>query len=207
MTERFRSTNVRRPYRLRARAEAMGRTRERIVQAAIGLHGSIGPAATTMSAVAEQAGVTRATLYRHFRDEAALFAACSADWLAAHPRPDPARWSAIADPTVRLDSALDELYAYYRATEPMRSNLLRDIDVLPSAIRAGITGFPIAIADVLDAGWPAQSDARIRRAAIGHAVAFETWRSLAREGLADDEARQLMARLVTSATDAGMTST
>jgi AcrR family transcriptional regulator len=75
MTEQTRLAKERRPYRLRARAEAMDRTRERIVEAAVGLHGSVGPAATTMSAVAERAGVTRATLYRHFPDEEARPAA------------------------------------------------------------------------------------------------------------------------------------
>jgi AcrR family transcriptional regulator len=196
MTEQTRLAKERRPYRLRARAEAMDRTRERIVEAAVGLHGSVGPAATTMSAVAERAGVTRATLYRHFPDEEALFAACSADWLTANPRPDPARWAAIDDPARRLDAALEELYAYYRSTEQMRTNLLRDLDVLPPAIRSGISRYPATVVDVLDAGWPASSEARLRRAVIGLVVAFETWRSLAREGLTDGEARRLLARLV-----------
>ena len=122
----------------------MDRTRERITRAAVDLHGTIGPAATTMSAVAERAGVTRATLYRHFPNEAALFTACSADWLAANPRPDLARWAAIADPARRLGTALDELYAYYRSTERMRTNLLRDIAVIPATFRPGIAAFPTA---------------------------------------------------------------
>jgi len=176
----------------------MDRTRERITRAAVELHGTVGPAATTMSAVAERAGVTRATLYRHFPNEEVLFTACSADWLAANPRPDLARWAHIADPMERLRAALDELYAYNRSTEPMRANLLRDIDVLPESIRVGIVAFPSAAVDVLDRGWPRRSGMRLRRAAIAHAVAFETWRSLARSGLTDDEAADLMVRLVTS---------
>src|SRR5664280_3595678 len=96
MAEHNRLTKAHRTYRLRARAAGMDRTRERITRAAVELHGTIGPAATTMSAVAELAGVTRATLYRHFPNEAALFTACSADWLAANPRPDPADWATIA---------------------------------------------------------------------------------------------------------------
>lgn len=187
----------RRPYRLRARAVAMDRTRARIVRAAVELHGSVGPAATTMSAVATRAGVTRATLYRHFANEEKLFAACSADWLAANPRPDLDRWAAIAEPADRLQTALDELYAYYRATEQMRANLLRDIAVLPAAIRAGIAAYPPAAVAVLDTGWP-RSGARLRRATIGHAVGFATWRSLAGEGLTDQEAARLMVRLITS---------
>jgi AcrR family transcriptional regulator len=187
-----------RPYRLQARAAAMDRTRQRITQAAVELHGTVGPAATTMSAVAERAGVTRATLYRHFANEEALFAACSADWLAANPRPDPARWATIANPARRLRVALLELYAYNRSTEQMRANLLRDIAALPAPIRSGIAAFPAAVLAVLDNGWPEHPRAHLRRAAIAHAVAFETWRSLAREGLTDEEGAELMVRLVTS---------
>lgn len=177
----------------------MERTRERITRAAVALHGTIGPAATTMSAVAENAGVTRATLYRHFANEEALFSACSADWLAANPRPDLANWATIDDPVDRLQTALGELYAYNRSTEAMRANLLRDIDALPARIAAGIASFPIAMRDVLEVGWPADG-IHLRRAALGHAVAFETWRSLAREGLDDDQAAQLMIGFVRNAT-------
>lgn len=198
MAERQRLAKTRRPYRLRARAEAMDRTIDRIVRAAIELHGTVGPAATTMSSVAQGAGVTRATLYRHFPNEGALFTACSADWLAANPWPDLACWATIADPAARLAAGLDELYAYYRSTEQMRANLLRDIDVLPPPIRAGVARLPTAVADVLDAGWPPSSDARSRRAIIGHAIAFETWRSLTGGGLTDAEASELMMRLVAS---------
>ena len=176
----------------------MDETRRRITRAAIELHGTIGPAATTLSAVAERAGVTRATVYRHFATEAALFAACSADWLAANPRPDLGRWADIAEPTLRLTDALEELYRYYRSTEQMRSNLLRDIAVLPAPIQAGIAGFPSAAADVLDAGWPAGGSHQLRRAVLGHTVRFETWHSLAIEGLTDVQAAGLMVRLVTS---------
>jgi AcrR family transcriptional regulator len=176
----------------------MDRTRQRITQAAVELHGTIGPAATTMSAVADRAGVTRATLYRHFANEDALFTACSADWLASNPRPDLARWAAIDDPIERLRTALDELYAYYRATEAMRANLLRDIDALPTRLAAGINAFPAEMRDVLGVGWP-EVGRSLRRAALGHAVAFETWRSLVREGLDDDQAANLMAGLVTNA--------
>src|ERR1035437_7842084 len=148
-------TKPNRPYHLRARA-------------AVDLHGTIGPAATTMSAVAERAGVTRATLYRHFPNEEALFTACSADWLAANPRPDPAGWATIVDPAPRLGAALDELYAYYRSTEQMRSNLLRDIAMIPERFRPGIVAFPSTRVQVLVAGWPGLSEAHVRHAAIGH---------------------------------------
>ncbi|MFI5259380.1 MAG: TetR/AcrR family transcriptional regulator [Candidatus Limnocylindrales bacterium] len=197
MAEHNRLTKSGRRYRLRARAAGMERTRERITHAAVELHGTIGPAATTMSAVAERAGVTRATLYRHFPNEEALFTACSADWLAANPRPDPSGWATVSDPVDRLRAALDELYAYYRSTERMRTNLLRDIAVIPERFRPGIVGFPPTTIQVLEAGWIGPSGVHRRHAAIGHAVGFETWRSLAKEGLTDEEAAGLMVRFVT----------
>jgi AcrR family transcriptional regulator len=175
----------------------MDRTRERITRAAVELHGTIGPAATTMSGVAELAGVTRATLYRHFPNEEALFTACSTDWLAVNPPPDFRNWAAIADPARRLSAALVELYAYYRSTERMRTNLLHDIAVIPAKFRPGIAAFPPTTVEVLEAGWPAPSVARFRNAAIGHAVGFEAWRSLAKEGLTDEEAAGLMVQFVT----------
>jgi AcrR family transcriptional regulator len=199
MARHSRISKTTRPYRLQARAAAMDRTRARITKAAIDLHGSVGPAATTMTAVAANAGVTRATLYRHFPNEDALFAACSAEWLAANPRPDMAAWAAIADPGERLRAALRQLYAYNRATEQMRANLLRDIEVVPGQIAAAISALPTAMRDVLEVGWPADG-IHLRRAALGHAVAFETWRSLVREGLDDREAAALMVRFVTNAT-------
>jgi AcrR family transcriptional regulator len=199
MTKQSRIVKTRRPYRLRARAEGMDRTRERITRAAVELHGTIGPAATTMSAVAEKAGVTRATLYRHFANEETLFTACSAEWLAANPRPDLTRWAAIDDPAQRMQTALDELYAYNRSTEAMRANLLRDIDALPARIATGIASFPIAMRDVLAVGWPSDG-IEVRCAALGHAVSFETWRSLTREGLDNDQAAKLMVGFVRNAT-------
>ena len=53
-----------------------------IVAAAVALHGRVGPANTTVSAIAEAAGATRVTVYPHFPDEDALFAACTSHWAA-----------------------------------------------------------------------------------------------------------------------------
>ena len=72
---------------MRARQESVEQTRLRITEATMHLHETLGPAATTVSAIAEEAGVTRLTVYRHFPDDEALFAACSAHWRELHPRP------------------------------------------------------------------------------------------------------------------------
>ena len=97
-----------RRYELRKRADAMQATRRRITEAAMELHGTLGPARTTITAVAERAGVQRQTVYRHFANEQELLAACSGHFAAAHPWPDAARWRAITDPAERLRTALGE---------------------------------------------------------------------------------------------------
>src|ERR1035437_5894444 len=105
-------TDQSRPYRMNRRAESQQQTRRRITESAVELHGTLGPSRTSMSAVAEHAGVRRSTLYRHFPDEAALFDACTAHWAAANPPPDLAAWSGVEDPDERLAAALGELYAF-----------------------------------------------------------------------------------------------
>ena len=115
-----------REYKKRARARQEEETRQRITEAAVELHGSVGPARTTISAVAERAGVQRATVYRHFPDEVALFGACSAHWAALHPPPDPSGWAELADPDERLRTALRATYAWYGSDEQMFVNIFRD---------------------------------------------------------------------------------
>ena len=92
-------TDQTRPYRMQRRAESQEQTRQRIVESAVALHGTLGPSRTSISAVAAHAGVRRSTLYRHFRDEAALFDACAGHWAAANPPPDLGDWLAIESPT------------------------------------------------------------------------------------------------------------
>src|SRR5918997_961695 len=100
-----------RKYTKRRRAEQEDQTRQRITEAAVALHGSVGPARTTISAIANEAGVQRATVYRYFPDEETLLAACSGHFAAMNPSPDPAPWKDIRDPGVRLRRALSELYS------------------------------------------------------------------------------------------------
>jgi AcrR family transcriptional regulator len=193
-------TDEKRPYRKRRRAELETETRRRIAESAVELHGTVGPSRTSFSAVAEHAGVRRSTLYRHFPDEAALFAACSAHWLAANPFPDLASWATIPHPDRRLARALEELYAYYRQTDQMLANLLRDEHTVP-AVKQQLRAFRDYLAaarDILMRGRKLHGQALNRaRAAIGHALAFPTWRSLTHEqGLDDHQAAELMCALV-----------
>ncbi len=192
-----------RPYRKKRRAELEARTRRRITESMVELHRTLGPARTSISAVAERAGVRRSTVYRHFPNEAALFAACTSHWTALNPPPNLAGWAMIEDPEERLGSALEELYAYYRGTEAMMENLHRDEATMPIVKRllGGFREYISAARETLMSGRRARGRVRQRvRAAIGLALAFETWRSLVREqGLDDPQAAELMYRLVAAA--------
>jgi AcrR family transcriptional regulator len=193
-------SDQKRPYRKKRRAELEEETRRRITESAVDMHGTVGPARTTISAVAERAGVRRSTLYRHFPDEAALFEACTGHWLAQNPPPDISAWAAIDDPDQRLQTALDELYAYWRRTEPMMENLLRD-EATNENVRRNFRAFHqfmAAAGEILLAGRGVRGRARKRTlAAIGHALDFTTWQSLARDqGLDDPDAIRLMLGLV-----------
>ena len=197
-------TDQKRPYKMKRRAELEQATRERITESAVHLHGTLGPARTSMGAVASHAGVRRSTVYRHFPDEMALFQACSAHWRAANPAPDLASWAAIEDADERLRLGLGELYAFYR-THPRDAG-----EPLPrrGALNAGRAPLLAASAATSTRRAPRswRGDAargRARRrvsAAIGHALAFATWRSLAiDQGLDDDEVVEFMCSLVAAA--------
>jgi AcrR family transcriptional regulator len=196
-------SDQKRPYRMTRRAELEEQTRTRITESTVALHQELGPARTSISAVAERAGVRRSTVYRHFPDEETLFAACSSHYRAANPPPDPSAWAAIEDPAERLETALRELYAFYGRTEPMYASLMRDAPVVPIVQRllGDFYGYLHAVQDVLVAGRGRRGRAARRtRAAIGHALAFATWRSLTREqGLDEDDAVALMCALVEGA--------
>ncbi|HET8956257.1 MAG TPA: helix-turn-helix domain-containing protein [Solirubrobacterales bacterium] len=192
-----------RKYEKKRRAEAEAQTRLRITESAVELHGSLGPARTSMSAVAEHAGVRRSTLYRHFPDERALFGACSAHWAAENPPPDITRWEQVDDPAERLALALGELYAYYRGAGGMIDKLLRDegsVEMV-AELFAPYHRFMAMAAEILMRGRGLRGNAAKRtRAAIGHALAFRTWQDLTEaQGLDDDQAVDVMSRLVAAA--------
>jgi AcrR family transcriptional regulator len=192
-----------RPYRMQRRAESQDQTRTRITESAVELHGTVGPSRTSISAVAAHAGVRRSTVYRHFPDEAALFDACTAHWAAANPPPDLAAWSMIDDPDERLLVALGELYGFYEHTEHMLDNLFRD-EATVALVRerfAVFRGYFAAARDTLMAGRRLRGVTRRRtEAALGHAVAFSSWKSLVREQqLSPADAAALVCALVAAA--------
>jgi AcrR family transcriptional regulator len=194
-----------RTYRLKRRAERQDDTRERIVNAAIELHQTIGPAATTVSDIAERAGVGRVTVYRHFPDELTLFRACSGSHLQRNPLPDPQRWHEIADPLQRLRSALMEVYEYHRTHEALFTHVLAD--VRDHEVMTPYHAHWERAADVLVAPWRARGRRRaLLRAGIGLALSFDAWRSLVRDhGLTNDQAVDVALRLAIDLPAAGVT--
>ncbi len=196
-------SDQKRPYRMKLRAESEAQTRLRITESAVALHEEVGPARTTIGAIADRAGVRRSTVYRHFRDEEELFDACSSHWRADNPPPDVGAWAAIDDPSERTEAALRELYAFYATTRRMYESLLRDEELGP-VVRRRLRDFHDYLRsaqDVLMAGRGLRGRAARRtRAAIGHAVAFPTWHSLTQEQqLSEGDAVALMCRLVEEA--------
>jgi AcrR family transcriptional regulator len=184
-----------RPYKLKRRAERRDETRQRIVAATIELHQTIGPSATTITEIAQRAGVGRVTVYRHFPDELALARACSGQYLERNPPPDSERWRSISDAEERLRTALRETYAYHRATEQMFSHVLADARDHP--VVEPYHQLWRQAAHVLVEPWAVRGRERTAlRAGIALALSFDTWHTLARgHGLSDHRAVDLMMRL------------
>jgi AcrR family transcriptional regulator len=184
-----------RRYELKRRAEGQHQTRQRIVEAAIELHQTIGPTATTVTDIAQRAHVGRVTVYRHFPDEMTLARACSGQYFERHPAPDVANWEAIKDPDERLRTALGEIYAHHRATEKMVTRVLADGRDHP--VMAPYHAYFQHAVEVLAAPFRARGTRRtLLRAGMALAVSFDTWRTLTREqGLSDNQAVELVLRL------------
>ena len=189
---------MKRKYELKERARRQEETRQRIVEATVELHTSVGTARTTISAIAERAGVERHTVYAHFPDDETLFRACSTHWQGRHPRPDVRRRLEHDVPEDRLRGVLSDLYAWYEDVELDLEILLRDAPLVPmsAASFAEADRATSELADDLARDWPRR---KAVRAAIGHALEFETWRSLVRrQGLSRKQAVDGMLRLVAS---------
>jgi AcrR family transcriptional regulator len=177
---------------MRERAKSVDDTRQRIVEATVRLHQSVGPAETTIAAIAAEAGVTRLTVYRHFPEDESLYYACSAHWQSRQTPPDPKTWAAVGELEPRLRLGFADIYRFYRAGQSMLAMIYRDLDLLPAPLRQGILARDDAWCDVLVNG----SRSRRLRAAVGHAVGFATWQSLCLgQGLSDQDAVALMCDL------------
>jgi AcrR family transcriptional regulator len=199
MAEHTKRTSQR-SYRMGRRRDQLDAMRQRIAEAAFELHRTVGPAQTSISAVAEAAGVQRHTVYHHFPDMTSLMRACTEHGMLVTLTPNAAPWLAIEDPATRLRHGLAELYAYYRTNARLLGNVVRDMPLLAEAGIGGSEPFIDRMGQLFGAladGWPGDTAAqRLRMVTIGHAMAYETWRSLTSAGATDDEAVGLMVGLV-----------
>ena len=182
---------------MRRRQERLDETRQRIAEAAFELHATVGPAQTSISAVAERAGVQRHTVYNHFPDMTSLIRACTEHGMAVTRPPLAAPWAAIADPKLRLRTGLAELYPYYRANARLLGNVTRDLPLIGTGGSEPFIERMGELFGALAGDWAGDAAVqRLRMVAIGHAMAYETWRSLTQPGLTDAEAVKLMVGLV-----------
>ena len=180
---------------MRKRALSQEETRRRIVEATMQLHGEVGPRATTISAIAERAGVQRLTVYRHFPDEAAVFRACTRHWLSLNPPPDSRSWESIDDPRKRLRAALSAFYDYYAATEDMWTASFRDVDAV-EALQEPMAEFETFVAGIADGlAWylgPGRRKAASVAITVQHALAFPTWKDFQARGLKNPKKIELV---------------
>ncbi len=170
------SAPKKRPYRLGKRAEQQEMTRRRIVEAAVELHGSVGPARTSIAQIAERAGVQRHTFYAHFPDERSLMQACSGMALERDPLPEVELWHGVAPGRARIRHGLEQLYAWYARNEQLTAAVLRDADVhelTREAVQSRMMPTFRRAFDLLGEGLGQSS-----RALLGVALDFACWRAL-----------------------------
>lgn len=183
-----------RSYRMAERARSQEETRLRIVEATMRLHETVGPKDTTITGIAREAGVQRLTVYRHFPNEAAVFAACTAHWLMLNPPPDGRLWAKAEGGEARVLAALEAWYDYYRQTAPMWRLAWRDVaDVV--TLQGPMTRFGEHL-DILAAELAQEAGAATgnrRTQTIRHLLDFRTWSGLGEQGL-DRDGRLALAR-------------
>ena len=193
-----------RPYELKARAEAQRRTRERIAAAAAGLHEEVGVAKTTVSDIARRAGVQRLTVYNHFPGLRELLPACSVHYLSAHPLPDVTDALALDEPRERLGATLAAFYGWYRENERLQLHVQGERASVPELEAWMSQSSDVMLgqlADGLATGFGLRGKRAERaRALIALALDFWTWRRLSQEGLDDADAAALMADSLCAAT-------
>ena len=184
-----------RKYTKTRRAELQDETRERIVEATVKLHEELGPANTSIKAIAEAAGVQRLTVYRHFPDDISLFQACTSHYLGQHPPPNMAEWVEIEDASERSRTALLAFYRYYRRTEKMWSVAYRDLDKV-EALQRPMGQFEAYIDqvrdDLLASCNVTQENKKSLALTLRHCLRFSTWVSLKNENLSDNKIAELV---------------
>ena len=176
---------------MKRRAELQAETRRRIVEAAVELHSSVGPARTNTSMVAERAGVQRHTLYAHFPDERSLLLACSGLVAERDPLPDAELWRGIMGHSERLRTGLQAVYGWYGRNADLAGCVLRDVEhhaLTREIAEQRIMPYMRAYHEVLGTELRPNQQAMLRLM-----LSFFTWRTLVREAGMDQDAAVAMA--------------
>lgn len=185
-------------YELKARAERMAVTRQRIIEATLKLHQTLGPAHTSISAIAAEAGVQRHTVYSHFPEERDIYVACGGLFGQRNPLPPVEPWRDIEDPSTRIHRALLDVYGYFRRHERELWPIIRDMPLMPQLVGRRFGPYRESVVVTVTAGWQLRGG-RVKkvRALLDAALRFETWRALARDSaLSDAEAAATMAEAI-----------
>lgn len=200
-----RMSEEKRHYRMRKRAATKEETRRRIVEATMTLHEEVGPRATTISAIADRAGVQRLTVYRHFPDETAVFQACTSHWLELNPPPDPADWADEADPALRFRRAVAAFYDYYLRTRRMWTVSFRDVGEVPALQEpmAEMAAFMDSVAGDIATALDGGKGPRNTLATVRHVLHFLTWADLEDQGLSQDAKLELVCNWLEGVRTAG----
>jgi AcrR family transcriptional regulator len=153
-------------------------TRRRIVEAAVDLHGTLGPAHTSVVQIAERAGVQRHTFYAHFPEERELFLACSSLATQRDPLPTLEDAANLPPGSDRIRSGLEQFYGWYDRNAQLVSCVLRDAEY--HALTREMVELRIEPAfdqarRVLGEGLGDRSSAL-----LGVALDFSSWRRLSR---------------------------
>jgi CheY-like chemotaxis protein len=157
--------------------------------------------------VAGPGGVQRPSVYAHFPDGPAIFRAGTAHWLHLNPLPDHERWTAIASFDDRVETAIRDVHAWWERTAddliPVMADMGR-VAAMAEAIDFWRERTGDWVAAVL-AGHGLRGRRRARtEAALRHALALETWRSLtAPDGMTPSEAVRLLSGFVRQAAAKG----
>lgn len=167
---------AKRGYRLGKRAEKQQETRQRIIEAAAELHGTLGPARTSVVQVAELAGVQRHTYYAHFPDDRSLFLACSGFVLERDPLPDLREIASVPAGVERIRAGLEALYEWYDRNSRLVASVMRDADyhaLTREMVELRLKPYFDNACDVLGEGLEPRS-----RALLPIAIDFSCWRLL-----------------------------
>jgi len=188
-----------RPYRMKRRAEALESTRNQIVWATMQLHTEKGAAATSQADIAARAGVSPATVYRHFPTLGSLVRACGSQiWMAVSPpRPedDERLFAGLGTTPERLVKFVEEVSAFYgRAWLPLQNarqerSRIPELDEDMRWIEAGLEALARQALILEGSG---ESRVQLLLAVTD----FGVWQSLRDHGITADAAPKMLLDLV-----------